>query len=213
MAFVAGWIAFKMKNEDLAVKSSDDFWNWDRTESVAPWVFEISRGGLMVPINEFMAHVEKFEEEFIKFHGKSDLSRKPNIIRDFEEILHTKFGPSTIYEYSKKLLSLFARSRTYFRLRNLIQKHKDKKAEQNAKNASKRKVLTDKKFQAKVDKEIVRREVLKRTLDDSANNVVPGPSSEPDFGPLAKKPKKVYKAVKDPRSYKQLGQLTTINLK
>ena len=214
MTFVAGWIAHKMNNEDLGIKSSDKNWDWNQVESLAPWIFKISRGGLKVPTNVFLSDMECFEYEFIKFHGLHDLSRKANIIREFEEILWTKFGPSTRFEYSKKLLSLFARSRTFFRLRNLIQKLKDKKAEQNAKNALKRQVQNEKKFQAKVDKEIEKREkAAKRALDNSANNVIPGQSSGADMGPSAKRPKNLYKAVKDTRSYKQLGQLTTTNLK
>ena len=211
MTFVAGWIAHKMKNEDLGLKSNNDYWAWERAESLAPWIFQLSRGGLKVPTNEFMSDMECFEYEFIKFHGLHELSRKANIIRDFEEILINKFGPSTKYEYSKKLLSLFARSRTYFRLRNMIQKLKDKKAEENAKNAMKRKILSDKKLQASVDKEIEKREnAAKRALDNSAYSATPGPSS---MEPFAKKAKRLYKTVKDTRSYKQLGQLTTTNLK
>ena len=209
MTFVAGWIAHKMNNEDLGIRSSDKNWDWNQTESLAPWIFKLSRGGLKVPTNEFLSDMECFEYEFIKFHGLHELSRKANIIREFEEILWNKFGPSTRFEYSKKLLSLFARSRTFFRLRNLIQKLKDKKAEQNAKNAMKRQVQNEKKFQARVDKEI---ETRKRALDNSANNVIPG-AGFADMGPLAKKPKNLYKAVKDTRSFKQLGQLTTTNLK
>ena len=72
----------------------------------------------------------------------------------------------------------------------------------------------EKKFQARVDKEIEKREkAAKRALDNSANNVIPGQSSGADMGPSAKRPKNLYKAVKDTRSYKQLGQLTTTNLK
>ena len=206
MAYVAGWIAHRMGNEDHGIKTSNEYWSWEKTESLAPWIFNISRGGAKVPYNDFMLDMENFEYEFIKFHGLHDLSRSPNIIRDFEEILIKKFGPTSEFEYSKKLLSLFARSRTFFRLRNLIQKLKDKKMEENAKNAEKRKQKAAIKFQLDVDKEIVKREyATKRSLDNSA---VPFSSSEP----IAKKPKQ-FKAYKDTRSYKQLGQLTTTNLK
>ena len=78
--------------------------------------------------------------------------------------------------------------------------------EENAKNAEKRKQKAAIKFQLDVDNEIVKREkATKRALDNSA---IPIPSSEP----IAKRPKQ-FKASKDTRSYKQLGQLTTTNLK
>ena len=213
MAYVAGWLANVTNNTDLGLKTSDDAWNWERTESLAPWIFQLSRGGLKVPENQFMLDMEKFEKCFIDFHGPHDLRREKNIIRDFEAILVHKFGPSTPYEYETKMLAKFAKARTYFRLRNLIQALKDKKAEENAKNAAKRKVKADAKFQKLVDAEIEKREkATKRQHDET-----PGTSGTNTAAEVAERPKlapkKLYKSVKDPRSYKQLGQHTTRNLK
>ena len=67
MAYVAGWLANVTKNTNLGLKTSDDSWNWERTESLAPWIFQLSRGGLKVPENQFMLDMEKFEKCFIDF--------------------------------------------------------------------------------------------------------------------------------------------------
>ena len=157
--------------------------------------------------------MEKFEKCFIDFHGPLDLRREKNIIRDFEAILVHKFGPSTPYEYETKMLAKFAKARTYFRLRNLVQALKDKKAEENAKYAAKRKVKADAKFQKLVDAEIEKREKATKRQHDAT----PGTSGTNTPAEIENRPKlapkKLYKSIKDPRSYKQLGQHTTRNLK
>ena len=37
----------------------------DATESLAPWIFLISKGGLAVPKNQFLMDVERMEKEFV----------------------------------------------------------------------------------------------------------------------------------------------------
>ena len=61
----------------------------------------------------------KWDAEFRKFHQNApgefapdDLSRKPNVIKDFGVLLISKFP-----EYPEQLLKCFARARTHFRKR------------------------------------------------------------------------------------------------
>ena len=210
MAYLAGWIAHKMKSDKLGLKTSNEKYEGNgQFDSLAPWIFHVSRGGLKVPRDEFLLDVEKFEKEFIDFHGPKKLKKGENIINDFQEILILKYGPSTSYDYPKEMLCLFARARTFFRLRNNIQQYKDSKAEQNAKNALKRKEKTEKKFQIAFDKELKKREEAKKR--SSSEEVSQAHSSSSAATTTAAQPKKqkLYKAVKDGRSFKQLGQHTT----
>ena len=181
MAYLAGWIAHKMKSDNLGLKTSNEKYEMAGDQnSLAPWIFHMSRGGLKVPRDEFLLDMEKFEQDFINFHGKKKLKKGENIIRDYQHILITKYGPNTSFDYPQEMLCLFARARTFFRLRNNIQQLKDEKAEKNAKSAQKRKEKNDKKLQ----------------IASSAAST-------------AYKPKKQRVYKKDARSFKQLGQHTT----
>ena len=43
--------------------------NTEACDSLSPWIFMVSRGGLIVPTNEFLLDAENFEIEFNDFHG------------------------------------------------------------------------------------------------------------------------------------------------
>ena len=205
MAYLAGWIAHKMKSDDLGLKTSNEKYEMGGDDySLAPWIFHMSRGGLKVPRDEFLLDMEKFEQDFINFHGKKKLKKGENIIRDYQHILITKYGPKTSFDYPQEMLCLFARARTFFRLRNNIQQLKDEKAEKNAKSAQKRKERDEKRFQIAFDKEVTKRE--QATKRSSTEEVSQAHSTTATTTAKPKK-QKVYK--KDARSFKQLGQHTT----
>ena len=61
-------------------------------ESLAPWIFMISKGGLTVPTNRFLLDVDKMDELFVKFHGVASFDQGDRIIDRFTEILVAHFA-------------------------------------------------------------------------------------------------------------------------
>ena len=55
-------------NPAFGIKSGD-LTNVDASESLAPWIFLVSKGGLAVPVNQFLLDVERMDKEFNDFHG------------------------------------------------------------------------------------------------------------------------------------------------
>ena len=63
--------------------------------SHSPWVFSVSRGGLTAANDDFLDYVEKFEHEFLLFHGFPFNGLRRNeikLIDKFKERLISKFG-------------------------------------------------------------------------------------------------------------------------
>ena len=161
-------------------------------ERMAPWIFALSKGGLYVPSTEFSKDVEQFEEEFLRFHGKSGLRRENMIIERFTEILERKFGE----KYERALLALFSKTRTHFEIKHLIKKMALEKAEKDAKNAAKRKENEQKRFTAAVEK--------------AAEKLAEKRPFQSDLNPLEPQPKKLkINPVKNVRDYVKLGHNST----
>ena len=64
----------------------------DATESLAPWIFLISKGGLAVPKNQFLMDVERMDKEFNKFHGIASLDKGTKIFDRLTDILVAIFA-------------------------------------------------------------------------------------------------------------------------
>lgn len=79
----------------------------------APWIMEISRGGLTIPSLEFVEQCHQFEKVFNEFHG-SDLDREPNVLQRLTEKLSRTFP-----EVPHDLLSLFGQTRTFIKIKSL----------------------------------------------------------------------------------------------
>ena len=82
-------------------------------KSPAPWITDLSRGGLVVPSDFFMQKVYSMEKIFSSFHGDS-ISFKENIIGQLFQVFE-----ANLPELSSEILRKYARTRTFIRLRFL----------------------------------------------------------------------------------------------
>jgi hypothetical protein len=68
-------------------------------ESLAPWIFMISKGGLTVPTNQFLLDVDKMDQAFNNFHGGvASFDRGSRIIDRFTEELVVLFAGKKLIE-------------------------------------------------------------------------------------------------------------------
>lgn len=182
------------KAEQYLGKQSCDHDFIEEEEAMAPWIFAVSKGGLYVASPEFSKDVEQFEEEFLRFHGKSGVRRESMIIDRFTEILLKKFGE----KYEKPLLALFAKTRTHFEIKHLIKKMANEKAEKLAKAAAKRQEKEKKKFSDAV---------LKAAEKLAEKRLTPDEPGVKPFEPPTKKLR--LPAVKGVRDFVKLGHNST----
>ena len=70
-------------------------------ESLAPWIFMISKGGLTVPTNQFLLDVDKMDQAFNTFHGVASFDKGSRIIDRFTEELVVLFAGKKHTLYSK----------------------------------------------------------------------------------------------------------------
>ena len=67
-------------------------------ESLAPWIFMISKGGLTVPTNQFLLDVDKMDQAFNAFHGVASFDKGSRIIDRFTEELVVLFAGKNLIE-------------------------------------------------------------------------------------------------------------------
>ena len=88
LAYFSGYLAKWSGAKELGTKSQpnpifgikeQELTNVDATESLAPWIFMISKGGLTVPVNQFLLDVERMDKEFNDFHGVASLDKGEKI--------------------------------------------------------------------------------------------------------------------------------------
>ena len=72
-------------------------------ESLAPWIFMISKGGLTVPTNQFLLDVDKMDQAFNTFHGVASFDKGSRIIDRFTEELVVLFAGKKHTIYSNSL--------------------------------------------------------------------------------------------------------------
>ena len=65
-------------------------------ESLAPWIFMVSKGALTVPTNQFLLDVETMDKAFIAFHGIASFDKGSRIIDRFTEQLVALFAGNNI---------------------------------------------------------------------------------------------------------------------
>ena len=116
-AYVAGYFAKKFPKLNLGKNISefptiDD----DRLEKF-PWLKLISKGGLMVPTDDWLDDFRRFEAEFIAFHG-DEIDKGEKLFDRFRDILKEKFGD----KYPTELYALFSKFRTCNRVKSLNKK-------------------------------------------------------------------------------------------
>ena len=70
LAYIAGFLARKLspKYPHIGSKTSENMSD-TKSESLCPWIENLSRGSLMVPSDVFLAACHSFEKEFNLFHN------------------------------------------------------------------------------------------------------------------------------------------------
>jgi len=109
---VAGYVASKFlkKFPQLGQKTSDSS-VFEKT--LSPWIDALSKGGLVVPSEDFLCKVYQMEQIFRAVHGTNILG-ECNIIKKLSN-LYIRELPSLPEEVLKK----FAKTRTFIRLKYL----------------------------------------------------------------------------------------------
>ena len=112
LKYVAGYVAhsFLKERPDLGQKTTDIS---AFTPHTSPWISALSRGGLVVPSEEFLAQIYKMEKMFISIH-KDKVSLQQDVIKNFYKLLLSEFP-----DLPSALLKKYARTRTFIRIRHL----------------------------------------------------------------------------------------------
>lgn len=79
----------------------------------APWIVALSKGGLVIPSQQFLCQIYEMETIFSSLHGNSISSAK-NITKAFFKLCATRFP-----DVSPDVLKKFVRTRTFVRIRFL----------------------------------------------------------------------------------------------
>ena len=121
LSYLAGYIAFKFKNEFPELGSKTRTFpthdpDGNSYNYITTWIFHVSKGGLMVPDTKFLNYCQLFEQEFLKFHGIEGINREDRILDKLTKILVDKFGN----DFDKKVLAFFVKVRTYIRIKTMI---------------------------------------------------------------------------------------------
>ena len=118
LSYIMGYIAKKFYNEfpHLGSKTSD-FPVDEIHYADCPWVFHLSKGGLVAPSWQFLEDGRTFEHLFNEYHGLRGnvRTREDNVLDNFTDILCKEFAT----KYDRKVLALFSKTRTMIRLKDL----------------------------------------------------------------------------------------------
>ena len=133
--YVAGYIAhaFRTKYPEFGSKTCKKF-VFERND--APWIFALSRGGLMAPSPELLEKLHKFNTIFLEIHG-DNISRKPNIIKSTAAKICQLFP-----DFPMKVIQKFVKTRTFIRIRKLNHELQTEAESIRVRNAEKRKHFT-----------------------------------------------------------------------
>ena len=114
LKYIGGYVASKFlaRYPFLGKKSSECY----SIRKTAPWIAALSRGGLVIPTERFMAQLYEMEKIFNAFHGDS-ISSHQHIIRTFFRMCQSK-----IQDVPPDVLMKYARTRTFIRVRFLNSK-------------------------------------------------------------------------------------------
>jgi hypothetical protein len=109
----------------LGAKTGDLAFHVDTS---APWILHLSRGGLMLPTEEFLEAFNGFEECFHVFHGAT-VDKKPDVFKRLHSMLERNFKD----RWPSDVLMLYARVRTFIRIKALNSRLKLEEATRNMK--------------------------------------------------------------------------------
>lgn len=110
LRFIAGYIAFKVRDKNLGTNTA----SIEDVNIPHTWIEMLSRGGLVTPSQKWFETVQHLERCFTLFHGENKLKNCEGVIKNFSEILIKKFP-----EENATALKLFAKTRTFFRIKYL----------------------------------------------------------------------------------------------
>lgn len=107
--YIAGYIAHKVKEKDSSLGQKTK----NLGDETNTWVGILSYGGLTEPSEEWKKTIQMFEVEFKTMHGNS-IDKEEQVIQRFKTLLETKFS-----NVCSEAIKLYARVRTFVRLRSL----------------------------------------------------------------------------------------------
>ena len=112
LKYVAGYVAsfFLDKFPELGQKTSN---STTSLKNSSPWITALSRGGLIIPSEQFMAQVYRMESIFKSIHANS-ISFEPKIIQKLHQVFLLEFP-----NLSSDVLKKYARTRTFIRIKFL----------------------------------------------------------------------------------------------
>jgi hypothetical protein len=79
MLYFAGYLAHKFRPEFPELGNPTGTLEPVELFKLSPWLAHLSRGGLICPTTEFVSKLQVFEKIFVKFHGKEDICKEPNV--------------------------------------------------------------------------------------------------------------------------------------
>ena len=133
--YVAGFIAhsFHTKYPEFGEKTCEKP-IFEKND--APWIYALSRGGLMAPSSELVDKLSQINNLFLEIHG-DNISRKPNIIKSASQIICERFP-----NFPKEVIQKFVKTRTFIRIRKLNHDLQTEAESVRRRNAEKRKHFT-----------------------------------------------------------------------
>ena len=132
--YICGFLARKVSSKypDLGSKSFQSDLN--KNEVRTPWIKHLSHGGLTIPSDSFVAACHQFEDKFNSFHSchKNNVDQDEKVIKRMCDVLTENFPA-----WPPEVLMLFAKTRTFIRIKYLNYKIKATEAKANLRNLSK----------------------------------------------------------------------------
>lgn len=106
---VTSFVAFKLHGKvlDLGTSIVND-------PGSSSWTPKINRGGSLKPTDSWLKDAAFLEQEFVKYHGESDLDKRENVIKGLSESLQKKYP-----HIHPLAIRTFIHTRTLVRIRHL----------------------------------------------------------------------------------------------
>ena len=132
--YICGFLARKLSSKYLELGSKSSELDFNLDEVRIAWIRHLSNGGLTIPSDAFVTACHQFEGKFNSFHGshKNNIDQDENVIQRMCDILVENF-PS----WPREVLMLFAKTRTFIRIKYLNHKIKATEAKAHLRHLSK----------------------------------------------------------------------------
>ncbi|XP_035204443.1 uncharacterized protein LOC118179377 [Stegodyphus dumicola] len=120
--YLAGYIAYRGRKYDHSLGTPTEQLLHLPSDEHVGWIETLSRGGLLVPSEEWLKKISQFEVVFVSEHGKDGLSRNNNIMQTMCKKIAQKFP-----DVHNEIIKIYVKTRTFIRLRYLNTEMKKKK--------------------------------------------------------------------------------------